>query len=177
MPPLSTAGILLARGAYSLAGGALLLFLTNLVAIQCASTVVFFLMGYARFALRPIRWQQLVLRNGLSIALLLILAIVLGLNLKQTVDRTLYETEIRSQLTQALGIYPGAYLAETRFDYQGETIQVIAVVRTPVAFTPKQVAELESHLSPPPSGSLDLHVRSVITTETTPHGTVYPTSP
>ncbi len=177
VPPLSAAGILLARGAYSLAGGALLLFLTNLVAIQCAASLVLFLMGYARLTQRSREWQKIALRNGLSIALLLILAVALGLNLKQNVDRILYESKIRSQLTQAMGVYPGAYLAETRFEYEGQTTLVIAVVRTPATFAPRQVAELETHLSPPSNGSLDLHVRSVITTETTPHGTVYPTSP
>ena len=119
LPPLSAGGILLARGAFAQAGGALLLFLTNLVAIQFASSLVFFLVGYARFTQRPVKWQNVLLRNGLSIALLLLLAAVLAFNQKQTVDRTLYETKIRSQLTQALRAYPGAYLADTRFDYEG----------------------------------------------------------
>ncbi|HEX3639820.1 MAG TPA: hypothetical protein VHV10_00875 [Ktedonobacteraceae bacterium] len=68
-------------------------------------------------------------------------------------------------------------MGEKNVDYQGEITLVTAVIRTPVAFIPSQVANLETHLSPPASGFLNFHVRSVITVETTPQGTVSPTSP
>ena len=50
MPPLATIGIGMAMNRWDVAGGALLLFLTNAVTIAFASTLVFFLRGFsARF--------------------------------------------------------------------------------------------------------------------------------
>lgn len=175
VPPLSTCGIFLARGAIPQAGGAFLLFITNLVAIQFSASVIFLLTGYARFTNQPIRWRAILLGNGVSVVLLLLLAIVLGVNLKNVVDRTLYETTIRTQLTRALQIYPQAYLTEVRFEYDGDRTQVTVVVTTPVPFTSKQVADMKKLLSQPTGGgAFDLHVRSVITIETTAQGTVTP---
>jgi uncharacterized hydrophobic protein (TIGR00271 family) len=48
VPPLAAAGILLARADFALAGGALLLALTNVVAIQVAFSAVFWVSGYRR---------------------------------------------------------------------------------------------------------------------------------
>jgi uncharacterized membrane protein len=48
VPPLSAVGICLAAGAFPDAAGALLLFLTNFVAIVTAGAVVLLLMGYGR---------------------------------------------------------------------------------------------------------------------------------
>jgi uncharacterized hydrophobic protein (TIGR00271 family) len=176
VPPLCTCGILLVRGDVSQAGGALLLFLTNIVAIQCSSSAVFLLTGYARVLQPCIRWRAMVLRHGPSVILLLILIVVLGASLKQDLDRTLYETKIREQLTRALQANPIDYLTDVRFDYEGKITVVTAVLRTPTAFTPAQVVALEAHLSPPASGTLELHVRAVLTVETTPKGTVVPSS-
>lgn len=45
VPPLSVAGIALSQGAWAAAGGALLLFATNLLSILLAGGIVFFLLG------------------------------------------------------------------------------------------------------------------------------------
>jgi uncharacterized hydrophobic protein (TIGR00271 family) len=47
MPPLCTIGIGIAMGRWDVAGGALLLFLTNAVTIAFAGTLVFFALGFA----------------------------------------------------------------------------------------------------------------------------------
>ena len=46
VPPLATVGVGLAGGNLAIAGGALLLFLTNLVAISAASAIIFLLFGF-----------------------------------------------------------------------------------------------------------------------------------
>jgi len=46
MPPLSTIGIGIALGRWDIAGGAILLFLTNAVTIAFAATLIFFLEGF-----------------------------------------------------------------------------------------------------------------------------------
>ena len=177
VPPLSTCGIFLARGNFDQAGGAFILFITNLVAIQFSSSVVFLLTGYAGFTKQPMRWRAFLVRNGVSLALLILLAVVLGLNLETVVDRTLDETQIRADLTKALEIYPEAYLTDVRIDNNGTRTLVTAVVRTPVAFTPTQVGHIETQLRHQRNSLLVLHIRSVITIETTQQGTLSPTFP
>jgi uncharacterized membrane protein len=53
VPPLATAGILAARADFAMARGALILALTNIVAIQVAFSVVFWVGGYRRLTLGP----------------------------------------------------------------------------------------------------------------------------
>lgn len=177
VPPLASCSLLLTRGEYTLAGGAFLLFVTNLVAIQVASSAVFLFMGYYR---QPSGGSVVgaLTRNGVSLVVLGALIVALGINLRQTVAEQLFETSVRAHLTQDLQAYPGSYLDQVRFDQEATTTLVTAVVRTPTAFTAPQVAALAATLPLSPTGeSVDLHVRSVITIETSPQGTVYPTAP
>jgi hypothetical protein len=46
------------------------------------------------------------------------------------------------------------------------------VVEAPYSFVPERVAGLESALKPPRDHTLELHVRSIITKESTSHGYV-----
>jgi hypothetical protein len=81
------------------------------------------------------------------------------------------------RLTRELQDYAGKFLADVRFDNTGKRILVTVVVRIPLVFTPRSVANLQAHLSPPPAELLDLHVRSVVTVETSAQGTALPASP
>jgi uncharacterized hydrophobic protein (TIGR00271 family) len=173
VPPLSVFGILLARGETEMALGGLLLFTANLVAIQFASSVVLWLQGYNLAIHRPEDRRSLLLRNGLSFGLLIVLAIVLGFNLKQSLDKERTQSAIRSNLQRAFLDYPGAHLAEIRLHRKGNKLIVEAVVRTPGIITPNQVEAL-SALLPPIDGRMpELHVRSVITAETSRTGYVH----
>lgn len=73
MPPVCVVGIGLAQGSGSILGGALLLFLTNLIAITLAGALVFLLLGI-RPAPRAEEHQQW-FRRGLSLSLELLVAI------------------------------------------------------------------------------------------------------
>jgi uncharacterized membrane protein len=86
LPPLASVGIGLALGEASIAGGALLLFTTNLVAIIFASSIVFLLLG-----VRPPRVEEreLRLRQGLVISVMTLglVSLPLGFFLWRTVER------------------------------------------------------------------------------------------
>ncbi len=141
VPPLATCGLLVARGDWTLAGGALLLFVTNLVAIQVASALVLYLLGYHA---ATARWEDFTWSNGISLGILVVLVVILSLNLSQEVNQAIFESEVQAKLTAAVPVYPGAYLDSTRLLYSAATTEVIAVVRTPRAFTPVQVGDLWS---------------------------------
>ncbi|HEX4542334.1 MAG TPA: TIGR00341 family protein [Candidatus Acidoferrum sp.] len=174
VPPLSTCGILLARGALSLSGGAFLLALSNIVGIQIASSAVFFLAGFGKSARPRVAARGVLLQNALSLGTLLILGILLTVNLHTVVAKQLYENKVRSTLKDKLLRFPGAYLAEVRFSPTADGTLVRATVRGPEPFSSQQVATMESSLPTPPRNVRSvLLVRYVHTTVMSATGQLY----
>lgn len=101
MPPLCSVGIGIALGNLSVAVGAFLLFITNLVAIVFAAAIVFLLLGM-RPPARPERRRWL--RQGLVISLisLALVSIPLGIVLYRAVQQGQVETQTRSIVTQRI---------------------------------------------------------------------------
>jgi uncharacterized hydrophobic protein (TIGR00271 family) len=79
VPPLATAGILVAFTEWTLAGGALLLFATNWAAIVFAATVVFLLSGVAPRA-RVVRYTRSI-QFGIVFAVGVVVAVAIPLGL------------------------------------------------------------------------------------------------
>lgn len=163
VPPLSSCAILLARGDMKMAGGALLLTFTNIVAIQLAASVVFWLMGFRAITRISKSLSSFLVRDAPSLLTLLVLAAIFLVNFKSVFSWQLYETRTRGALKRELLPIPGAYLAETRFDKtDAERLIVRAVVRSPRPPSPGEVAGWESSLPIPPSRQrIELRVRHV----------------
>ncbi len=177
VPPLATCSICLARGDVKLALGGFLLFITNLVAIQFASSVVMWIHGYHALTDGVADKRTYFGRISASVVLLLVLAIVLGLNFTRSIERELVEAETRSQLERALKAYPGVFLADLRFSTGDDKSLVYAVVRTPYSIAPDQVKLLQALLPKVNGKDQELHVRSVITKETTTEGYLHELKP
>lgn len=168
VPPLCSAVILFAHGEFSLGLGAYLLTFTNMVAIQFACSLVFWLTGFRRVSHRSeLSWLTFLKRNAISITILGVLAVILTGSLHQNVSRQLFETTARFTLAQELRTFAGNNLAEVRFETQastgtpGKTI-LRAVVRGPTEPTAADVRSMEGRLPSPPDGtSLELRVRFV----------------
>lgn len=175
VPPLSSAGILLARGEVGLAFGALFLASINMVAIQFAFSVVLWITGFRRVTRIPgLSWSTFMKGNVVSITILLILAFMLTINLHRVVARQLYESTTRFTLKQEVAASKGCYLVEVRFETAPGTTIVRAVVRGPEAPSAVQVAAMEGRLpSPPDSTTVELRVRFVETTIINREGTLY----
>ena len=132
VPPLSVCTLFLARGEFELSAGALLLALTNIVAIQCASSVVFFAHGFHDITKRAKLTWEAVAEDGVSVAALVVLGLVMTANLHAMVDQVVYQNAVRRTLRADLSRHPEAYLADVRFRRtQGRTL-VHAVVRGPL---------------------------------------------
>lgn len=162
VPPLSASGILLARGEFSLALGALLLTLTNIVGIQVAGSIVMWLGGY-RGSVKQILGSEFK-RNLASVAAMCILAVVLAVQLRQAVSKQLYEMSVRKILTTAAATHKGAYLAKVRFQQHSGRPVVVAISRTPAPFTPEEVGVLEPRLPlmRGASSGPELRIRSIL---------------
>ena len=165
VPPLSSAGILFARGEVGLGIGALLLTLTNMVAIQFAFSVVLWFTGFRHVT--RISGHSLftfVRSNAVSIAILLVLAIVLTNSLQRVVAKQIYETTTQFTLQQEINSSLGSHLVVVQFETIPGTTIVRAVVRGPNPPSAAQVAAMETKLPSPPDGTeVELRVRFVQT--------------
>ena len=153
VPPLATCSMLLAHGETELAFGAFLLAFTNMVAIQLSSSVVFWITGYGKWKRFWFAGYRVLLQNLVSVALLVVLGVVLGVSTTRTVRRVIFETKVRKTLQECLQKYPGAYLAEVRFDRADNQTLVRAVIRSPIHFSAQDVADMERQLPSTPAGS------------------------
>jgi uncharacterized hydrophobic protein (TIGR00271 family) len=171
VPPLTTCGILLARGLPELALGAFLLFLANFSAIAFGAMLVFLVAGY-----RPARTEKLhkvIVPRLVSVALLLALAFHLFGTLLHTSVQVILQSNIQKVLDQAIARVPGARVAEVKLvPKQGKTTAWV-VIRTPQPFTPEQVAHLNDFVNTVAGRTVPLTVRSVLTAETTRYENVY----
>lgn len=171
VPPLTTCGILLARGLPETAMGAFLLFLANFSAIAFGAMIVFLLAGYRSVASEQAR--KVLVPRLISVALLLVLAVHLTGTLLRTSARVILQSNIHKVLSQEIAKIPGAHLADVKLvPKQGKT-NAWVVVRTPQPFTPQQVAHLNDVVNTAAGRTIGLTVRSVITAETTRYENVY----
>ncbi len=178
VPPLASCGICLSRGLYPQAGGAFLLFATNLIAIQCASSVVLYCFGFHRITERSEEDNgNFAKRLAIDALIFLLLAIFLSKQLISTVENQQFEQGIKVNLERQLRTIPGAYLTDVRYVESGGKTIVVAVVSTPNSITPEQTAILESRIGDTGRRRVELHVRSLLTKETTAEGYLHEISP
>ncbi|MBK8164002.1 MAG: TIGR00341 family protein [Gammaproteobacteria bacterium] len=163
VPPMSSAGILLARGDFSLAMGALELAVVNLVAIQFSASVVLWLTGFRRVTSasgQPI--AKFLRQNLLSILILAVLGVSLSVNSRHAIAKQLFETKTQFSLQQEINSSLGSHVTGVRFEkVPGKTI-VRAVVRGPNPPSAAQVAAMEDQLPSSPDGTaVTLRIRYV----------------
>ena len=172
VPPLAAAGILMARADFTLGGDALLLAATNVVAIQFAFSMVFWVSGYRRVtAERPHGSLAFLQRDFPSVAVLVILAAAFGFQLHDAIRASLFESRVRAVLRRDFPDVLRFHLVDVRLDKDGDATIVRAVVRGPTRPTAKAVAAAQAELPAPPDGTTArLRVRFVETVVMTPHG-------
>ncbi len=170
VPPLAACGICLSQGLSEQASGSFILFLTNFVAIQCASSAVLFAFGFHQVTERGTGDRGFIRRLVVDAAIFLALSVFLYFQLTSTVQQQQFDESVKAGIEKGLSQIPGAYLAETRFrDVKGTDI-VVAVVRVPNSITPAQTAVIERLLPTRKGRRLELHVRSLLTKEATTSG-------
>ncbi len=170
VPPLAACGICLSHGLMEQASGSFTLFLTNLVAIQCASSVVLFAFGFHQVTNRASTGRGFILRLGVDAGIFLALFVFLASQLTSTVQQQQFKESVKTEIERGLTQIPGAYLAETRFRVVRGVDIVVAVVRVPNSITPAQTAVIQSLLPIRKGRQLELHVRSLLTKEATASG-------
>lgn len=121
VPPLGVVGLTLQAGMFSDSLGSLLLFLTNLVSIILAASVVFFLTGYAPYnRIRQSRKEIAVWLRAVALA-----AIVIAIPLSLTAEDVLAETARQSDANEAVSEWlEDTSLEIVRIDVAGNAVEV-----------------------------------------------------
>jgi len=148
VPPLATCSLLLARGETQLALGAFLLFFANFVAIQFASSIVLWLLGYHQITKRD--EQPLVnflTSNAVSAILLIALTVILGLNFTQSVSKQLFETRVRDVVSDKLTVFPDAQLVEIGPFTEGPILDLRVTVRISRQPTYAEILDLQKAIA------------------------------
>jgi len=166
VPPLCSSAICLSRGMTGAAAGGGLLFLTNLVAIQCATSAVLVLHGYAvRTRLRGLAFAR---RFGPSVVLLGVIAVFLGYGFQRGLEQQAFRANAERALRAEVERSGAARLAEVRIgpgNVAGWS-RVTAVVRAPWIIVPGSCARMQSAVRQATGrDQVELRVRTVLTRE------------
>lgn len=159
MPPLAVVAYGLVLMNWSIAGGAAMLLMTNLLAIALSATVVARLYGFgASDSPKQSAWQA-----GLIIGTFVLLSIPLGWSLQRIAQQTQAEITIRSVLEREAAAVDGRVSA-LRVDSTSEALMVDAVLMAP-RFVEGLDERLSARLSEQLHRQVDVQLREVITAD------------
>jgi uncharacterized hydrophobic protein (TIGR00271 family) len=152
-PPLSVVGLGFAHGNFQVAGGALLLFVTNIITISLAGVIIFSLLGIHPLSLQP-ETKRRVRRGIIGVTFLVVmitipLAIIMAgiiqqSRLDQTIEQVLLESPILEEST----------ILEINKSQIGDNLQISTTISSQNPITQQQVSDLALELE----GELDLSV-------------------
>ena len=143
MPPLGVVGIGIAMGRWEVAGGALLLFLTNAVTIAFAAMLVFFALGFA-----PKREAGRRVPRALAISAVFTLVLLVPLTfLSASFFREASENrQINAVLDEEVAKYD-AELTSLQVVPEGETLHMTATLRVSKQLRYEDVIELQESVA------------------------------
>jgi uncharacterized hydrophobic protein (TIGR00271 family) len=173
VPPLTTCGILIARGQLALAQGAFLLFFANFVAITFSAMVVFMILGHRATVVG--RSSSGRASTVISRMVCLGILVVLGVHLFIVFQRTYGEATLRAHARQTvereLQRLPGSSLVDITIRGRVGLTSVYVELKSPRALSREEVGDMNTALNGVFGEPIDLHVRSEIVAVTTPSGT------
>ncbi|MGJ3244990.1 MAG: DUF389 domain-containing protein [Elainellaceae cyanobacterium] len=141
MPPLCVVGLTLSQGQWTYSWGAFLLYVTNLLGINLACTLVYVIAGYTR----PSNQFSRTLSWGVSTLLTGILVIPLGLSSLQLVRQAELNYSVRNILAQSpLIARQDVELLDTKVFWDDPSIEL--VVRAAEPITAEEVTLVEDEL-------------------------------
>ena len=144
VPPLAASGILFANGETQLGLGALLLALTNIIAIQFTNALVLWLLGFRRLVdddYKSSTYLTFLRRNAVTLLLLGSLGTYLTINLQTNAKQQVFESSVKEAINSYF-IDKGNVLTNTQFDTSEENKVVRAVIRgetTPTSYDVRQI--------------------------------------
>lgn len=149
VPPLAASGILFANGEMQMGLGALLLALTNIIAIQFTNALVLWLLGFRRLVdddYKSKTYLTFLRRNAVTLLLLGVLGTYLTINLQTNAKQQGFESSVKETINNYFSD-KGNVLTNTQFD-KNDTDQVVrAVIRGETTPTFYDVRQIEAIIS------------------------------
>jgi len=159
VPPLAAAGISLANGHTSEGLGALLLYLTNIIAISIASAFVFLVLGFRPLPMRKARREARARSARAAVVLLIVIAGILAFTTAKLAQESAFESNVHHLTTNGVEEITGAELDEIEIDrLEDGGVQVDLVVRSPSPISHSSAVELQEYAL-----ELDKEVRLILT--------------
>ncbi len=131
VPPLAASGILFAHGEGSLGFGALLLAITNIIAIQFTNALVLWFSGFRRLMEDDFKTNThlaFLRRNAVPLVLLTGIGIYLSINLNTIASKQAYENDVRDTISTYFED-KGNVLTATQFLNRANHQSIRAVIR------------------------------------------------
>lgn len=146
VPPLAASGILFANGEAQLGLGALLLAITNIIAIQFTNAMVLWFLGFRRLVdddYKSNTFLTFLRRNAVTLLLLIGLGIYLTLNLNSNAKQQTFENNVKEAINSHF-IDKGNVLTNTQFDNTDSHQTIRAVIRGETSPTSYDVQQIEA---------------------------------
>ncbi|NUE94306.1 DUF389 domain-containing protein [Acinetobacter seifertii] len=147
VPPLVASRILIAHLEWRSAANALILAITNIIAIQVSSSLVLWIAGFRRGSDTEVKSNvfEFIKRNIISLLFLVGLAIYLTLNFIHMLNKQIYENEVKSDVNQYFNINNN--IVDTiQFDKRDAFTLVRIVVRGDTTPTASDIQKLNQLL-------------------------------
>lgn len=153
VPPLVASGILIAHLEWKHAANALLLALTNIVAIQISSSLVLWAAGFRRGSDEEVQSNVLefLKRNLASLVVLVLLSIYLSFNFMLMLKKQIYEQQAESMISNQFNQHNNL-IDTVQFDRRKEMTLIRVVLRGDIAPKPQQISALNQKLAQDPRG-------------------------
>jgi uncharacterized hydrophobic protein (TIGR00271 family) len=144
MPPLCTVGIGLALGRMDVAGGALLLFITNAVTIAFAAVLVFFLLGFGRSNVKD--KPRLPRSLLLSASLTMMLFVPLNFFSVKFIQEAADNRKINSVVNEQVALLNDAELVDLAVKRQGTALDMDITIRSSHQLRYEQVVGMQEEI-------------------------------
>ncbi len=150
MPPLCVIGIGVAKQDYNIAGGAILLFLSNIIAINVAGILIFKLVGFGEkifFDEETGKLRFFPKRLIYPISMLFLISIPLIFFMYKSIKNTKLQNLFSSNITDGISLLePNSKLASLDFLQKDKTYIINASIRTSQKINPDEVRKIENKI-------------------------------
>ena len=146
VPPLAASGILFANGELQLGFGALLLAITNIIAIQFTNALVLWILGFRRLVdddYQSNTYLTFLQRNAITLLLLGGLGTYLTINLQTNAKQQAFENNVKEAISEHFSDQ-GNVLTNTQFDKNNGFQIIRAVIRGESSPNSEDVQQIES---------------------------------
>lgn len=151
MPPLCVVGISIANHNYNNAGGAFILFLSNVIAINVSAIIIFHMVGFGERLFQIDKTNSrtvfLIKRILSPFIVLILISLPLFFFMKQSFDNTDVENKITSVINGGLGSIDTSNKIESmNFSYKNKKIYIKARIRSVKPLEPEDIRKFENKL-------------------------------